>query len=102
MDKYASKGPSYGICASCDKSGPVHDVGAYDNVSRFCQGCVARFGADVLEAASNAALAAKQVKKVRTTCIRCESPLIIGAKTLMCSECTGVYKERFGTIPKWQ
>ena len=88
-----------GECASCNRTVPLHDVGAYD-LTKFCVECIRRYGATALQASANAALAVREAPKKERNCFRCNSRLILGSAP-MCSTCNQAYKDRFGKEVVW-
>lgn len=92
-----------GICRGCDKDRKLYDVGSMDQLAWFCYDCIKKFGKRTLEAAANAALAARSAPKTRVRCLRCDAPLLPGiSEWFMCRDCNDAYKERFGRNVKWQ
>ncbi len=99
------RGENRGICSSCDRDRQLYDVQSLDQMAWYCGDCIARFGAETLRRASDAALAVRQMPKqaARATCLRCGTGLVPGISVgLMCHQCNGAYKERFGKPVKWQ
>lgn len=91
-----------GPCSSCDAVRLIYDVKSLDPQARFCSPCIRKYGMGTLASAANAALAAREVPKVRTTCLRCGTGLVPGiSRGLMCHGCNAAYREVFNRDVKW-